>query len=107
MIRASKEGETCTKSRLNQTPKKKWTILQEGLKDDNVSETRRQDKITPNLSNRWRDEAEQKTESALAEESRRRGPSKTFVPARMRLQWFQYKSVKDLQFPQNSIGPSG
>ena len=47
------------KPRVERTPEEKWQIVQEGMKNGNVSETCRRYGIGQTLYYRWKDEAEQ------------------------------------------------
>jgi transposase len=51
--------------RVDRTPEEKWQIVQEAMKNGNVSETCRKHGISPSLLYRWRDEAEQGAKAAL------------------------------------------
>jgi transposase-like protein len=53
------------KPRVDRSPEEKWQVVQEGLKNGNVSETCRRHGIAPNLFYRWKDEAEQGAKAAL------------------------------------------
>ncbi|GEM_PF-5304858 len=55
--------------RVDRTPEEKWQIVQEAMKNGNVSETCRKHGISPSLLYRWRDEAEQGAKAALGERS--------------------------------------
>ena len=57
------------KPRVERTPEEKWQIVQEGIKNGNVSETCRRHGIAPNLFYRWKDEAEQGAKAALGGEA--------------------------------------
>jgi transposase len=51
--------------RIDRTPEEKWQIVQEAMKNGNVSETCRKHGISPSLLYRWRDEAEEGAKAAL------------------------------------------
>jgi len=55
--------------RVDRTPEEKWQIVQEALKNGNVSETCRRHGISPSLLYRWRDEAEAGAKAALGGKS--------------------------------------
>jgi len=57
------------KPRVDRTPEEKWQIVQEGMKNGNLSETCRRYQIAPNLYYRWKDEAEQGAKAALGGKS--------------------------------------
>ena len=55
--------------RIERTPEEKWQVVQEGIKNGNVSETCRRYQISPTLFYRWKDEAEQGAKAALGGKS--------------------------------------
>jgi transposase-like protein len=70
MIQGLQTGGTMSKKpRVTRTPEEKWQILQEGLKNGNISETCRRHGIAANLFYRWKDEAEQGAKAALGGKS--------------------------------------
>ena len=57
------------KPRVDRSPEEKWQIVQEGIKNVNVPETRRRHWIAANLFYRWKDEAEQGAKAAIGGEA--------------------------------------
>jgi transposase-like protein len=55
------------KPHVDQSPKEKWQIVQEGVESGNVPEICRRHGIAPDLFYRWKAEAEQEATAALGE----------------------------------------